>query len=145
MAHYREAPVTTLVIWVSSDSGHRWTNLIGFLWIHFWFCRVYFDVCLGSHLWISTCYRFERERFVVKLFSHVRFTLNTSNNVIHKMNVNKKKERKKEKTYKNKLTWPRLKPYTFAYEKRRYEHCARYAERYAKFCIKIHLMRIEKL
>ena len=57
----------------------------------------------------------------------------------------KKKERKKEKKDKNKLTWPRLKPYTFAYEKRRYEHCARYAERYAKFCIKIHLMRIEKL
>ena len=110
MAHYREALVTTLVIWASSNSGHRWTNLIGFLWIHFWFC-------VGS-----------TSMFVQGLTSEFRLVIDlnvtaSSSNCSHmcvllwtrltypwrRMSI-KKKERKKEKKDKNKLTWPRLKP-----------------------------------
>ena len=39
--------------WFSSDTGHHWTNLIGFLRIHFWFCWTVGKVHKGLATYIT--------------------------------------------------------------------------------------------
>ena len=68
--------VLTRVNWFSSDSGHRWGNVIIFLCIYFCFCRVWFDACLGCYLYISTSYRFKGKSYVAKR-THICVILRT--------------------------------------------------------------------
>ena len=132
MADYSATFVTILVIWISFDSGHRRTNLIGFLRIHFdllGLVRCFFSV---SPLLLDLL-SIEHESYVVKR-SHMSVLIWTSLTYpLRKLSIEREKKGKrkeKRRKRKTKISWrgQSSSPYTFRLGRGWYIYCTRYAE-----------------
>ena len=134
MADYHATFVTILVIWISFDSGHRWTNLIGFLRIHFdllGLVRCFFSI---SPLLLDLL-SIEHESYVVKRSHMCVFLIWTSLTYpLKKLSIEREKKGKrkeKRRKRKTKISWrgQSSSPYTFRLGRGWYIYCTRYAER----------------